>query len=180
MRERRWRYLRPYRSYSAFLRAARSIPVPEKLRAIKKVAPATLDQSPASLESGSLGAIPIIIAGVPTMWKSMAGLCALALCVSAPVAAPAEAQETGVASIHSWVKVGRKNCMLDHFHDGSGTGSTKQQAERAAIGAWTEFTAWEYGSPWGRYSIAVSKSMNCSQSSGSWSCQVQARPCRPY
>jgi hypothetical protein len=114
------------------------------------------------------------------MWKSMAGICALALCVSVPIAGPVRAQETGVASIHSWVKVGRKTCMLDHFHDGSGTGSTKKQAERAAIGAWTEFTAWEYGSPWGRYSIAVSKTMNCSQDTGSWSCHVQARPCRPF
>jgi hypothetical protein len=114
------------------------------------------------------------------MWKFVAGMCALALCVSAPITGPVQAQETGVAGIHSWVKVGRKTCMLDHFHDGSGTGSTKKQAERAAIGAWTEFTAWEYGSPWGRYSIAVSKSMECTQSAGSWSCHTQARPCRPY
>jgi len=91
------------------------------------------------------------------------------------------AQETGVAEIHSWVKVGRKTCMLDHFHDGSGTGRTKREAERAAIVAWSEFTAWEYGTPWGRYAIAASRSANCSQQSrGSWSCAVQALPCRPY
>ena len=39
--------------------------------------------------------------------------------------------------------------MLDHYHDGSGTGSSRQQAERSAIVSWSEFTAWEYGTPVG-------------------------------
>jgi hypothetical protein len=120
------------------------------------------------------------------MKMCVAGAVALAVSVWA---GPAEAQsrrsmqtqETGVAQIHSWVKVGRKTCMLDHFHDGSGTGRSKREAERAAIAAWSEFTAWEYGAPWGRYAIAESRSANCSQQSpGSWLCAVQARPCRPY
>lgn len=89
-------------------------------------------------------------------------------------------RETGIAKIHTWVKVGRKTCMLDHFHDGSGNGPTRAQAERAAIRSWTEFTAWEYGDSWGRYSVAVSKKMTCLQRSRGWSCTVEARPCRPY
>jgi hypothetical protein len=112
------------------------------------------------------------------MRSSVAGACALA--IAGLLAGNAAAQETGVASIHSWVKVGRKTCMLDHFHDGNGNGKTKAQAEKAAITSWAEFTAWEYGPPWGRYSIAVSKSMKCSQDGGMWNCHVQARPCRPY
>jgi hypothetical protein len=117
---------------------------------------------------------------------SIAGAIALALFAWAGTAQAQsrntmQAQETGVAEIHSWVKVGRKTCMLDHFHDGSGTGRTKKDAERAAIVAWSEFTAWEYGSPWGRYAIAESRSANCSQQSPSaWSCAIQARPCRLY
>jgi hypothetical protein len=91
----------------------------------------------------------------------------------------AVAQESGLAGMHTWVRVGRKTCMLDHFHDGSGSGATRSQAERAAIRAWTDFTAWEYGSHWGRYGLAVSKSMSCS-GGGGWSCSVSARPCRPY
>ena len=114
------------------------------------------------------------------MLKSAAGICALALFAFATAGSAARAQETGVASIHAWVKVGRKTCLVDHFHQGSGTGSSKQQAERDAIGAWASFTAWEYGSPWGRYSIAVSKKMNCSPGGSGWSCSVEARPCRPY
>ena len=92
----------------------------------------------------------------------------------------AQSQETGLAEIHTWVKVGRKTCMLDHFHDGNGTGPTRAKAEAAAIRAWVEFTAWEYGNPWGRYTIAASKKMTCSRESASWRCGVEARPCRPY
>lgn len=115
------------------------------------------------------------------MKKSAAGACALALLgLLAGDASAQQSAETGVAQIHSWVKVGRKTCLLDHFHSGSGTGSSRAQAEKSAIGSWSDFTAWEYGTPWGRYSNAVSKTMNCSQSGGSWSCQVDARPCRPY
>jgi hypothetical protein len=115
------------------------------------------------------------------MKKSVTGACALALAgLLAGGASAQQGGETGVAEIHSWVKVGRKTCMLDHYHDGQGTGRTKALAEKSAILSWSEFTAWEYGSPWARYSIAVSKGMECSPASGSWSCHVQARPCRPY
>lgn len=107
------------------------------------------------------------------------GACALALALLAG-GAVAQSQETGLAEIHTWVKVGRKTCMLDHFHDGSGTGPTRAVAERAAIHAWAEFTAWEYGPHWGRYSMAASKKATCSRESGSWRCAVEARPCRPY
>jgi hypothetical protein len=110
-----------------------------------------------------------------------AAMLGLALLAGEAVARPSErAQETGIAEIHSWVRVGHKTCMLDHFHDGSGTGPTRAQAERAAIRSWAEFTAWEYGTPWGRYSIAASRKATCSQEAGSWRCGVEARPCRPY
>lgn len=114
------------------------------------------------------------------MNKCVAGLCGLALLAALSGNAVAQGEETGVASIHSWVKAGRKTCMLDHYHDGSGNGPNRKAAEKAAITAWTEFTAWEYGTPWARFSNAASKSMNCSQSSGGWNCALQARPCRPY
>jgi hypothetical protein len=91
----------------------------------------------------------------------------------------ARAEETGIAEIHNWMKVGRKTCMVDHFHSGSGSGATKAQAARQAIQAWADFTAWEYGSVWGRYSISTGQRMSCDQT-GSWSCFVEARPCRPY
>ena len=102
----------------------------------------------------------------------------LALGILLAAAGMAKAEETGVAGIHSWAKMGRKTCLADHFHDGSGRGATRPQAERAAIQSWIDFTAWEYGGSWGRYSISASKKMTCSRSE-SWSCDVEARPCRP-
>ncbi len=106
----------------------------------------------------------------------------IALLAGAAVAQQSlRAQETGIAEIHSWVKVGRRTCMADHFHDGSGTGPTRAMAERAAVRSWAEFTAWEYGTPWGRYSIAASRKATCSRGeSTTWRCAVEARPCRPY
>jgi hypothetical protein len=90
-----------------------------------------------------------------------------------------QAQETGLASIHSWVAVGRKTCMETHTHDGNGTGKTKKDAEKAAIQSWESFTAWEYGSPWGRYSESVSKTVNCDKTTTSeFSCHVNSRPCK--
>jgi hypothetical protein len=114
------------------------------------------------------------------MKKGIAAACGLALLAICSGDALSQGAESGMASIHQWVKVGRMTCLLDHFHDGNGTGANRRQAEQAAIRAWVEFTAWEYGSPWGRYAIAASKKMDCSQGSGSWTCAVQARPCRPY
>jgi hypothetical protein len=94
--------------------------------------------------------------------------------------AVAEPQETGIAEIHAWVRIGHKTCMAEHFHDGSGTGPTRAAAQRAAIQSWSEFTAWEYGDPWGRYSMAANRKATCSQESSTWRCAVEARPCRRY
>ena len=95
-----------------------------------------------------------------------------------PAAVPVQAQETGLAAIHEWVRVGRKTCMASHTHDGAGTGKTKKDAERAAIQSWASFTIWEYGEPWGRWSLSESKSVNCNRTTASeFSCNVSSRPC---
>ena len=109
---------------------------------------------------------------------TLAGVIALAASLGQGV--PAQAGETGVASIHSWVKIGGKTCLVDHYHDGSGTGSSRASAQAAAIRSWAEFTTWEYGNSWGRYGLAVGKSMNCSGGGGSWSCNTSARACRGW
>lgn len=92
----------------------------------------------------------------------------------------AMADETGFAGIHSWVKVGRKTCLADHFHTQSGTGSTKKEAQRAAARAWSEFTAWEYGTSWASFRRAASRSIKCSKSDTGWSCVADARACRKF
>jgi hypothetical protein len=105
-----------------------------------------------------------------------AGVYTLASLVLPGIAAQAE--EAGLAGLHSWVRVGGRTCMADHYHDGNGTGRSRAAAQASAIRAWVDFTAWEYGSRWGSYSAAVGKSMSCSGGGGSWSCSTSARPCR--
>jgi hypothetical protein len=83
----------------------------------------------------------------------------------------------GLAGMHAWSKAGGKTCMADHFHDGQGTGATKAQAQAAAVRAWADFTAWEYGRRWARWQLSASKSESCSGSRGNISCNVSARPC---
>lgn len=112
------------------------------------------------------------------MRKALLCASALALALIAALGGNAQAQSTGLDALHDKVRVGGRVCMADHFHDGSGSGRTRAAAQRAAIAAWVDFTAWEYGNRWGSFGAAVSKSMSCSGGGGSFSCSVSARPCR--
>lgn len=104
-----------------------------------------------------------------------------AVIVADAAVVPASADETGMASIHSWVKVGKKTCLDGHFHNGNGSGANKKAAEAAAVSSWAGFTSLEYGSSWGDIRIAAQKKMGCSASAPSyWSCNLEAIPCRPY
>jgi hypothetical protein len=102
----------------------------------------------------------------------------LACLMIAAVAAPASADQTGLAAMHDMARVGGKMCMTDHTHYGSGQGANKAAAQKDAIGSWQSFTEFEYGSDWARFSKAVGKRISCSQSGSGVDCQVEARPCR--
>ncbi|MEZ5817980.1 MAG: hypothetical protein R3D44_12945 [Hyphomicrobiaceae bacterium] len=85
----------------------------------------------------------------------------------------------GLDQIHDQVRVGRKVCFRDHFHDGSSAGqSSRKAAEIEAIRVWQDFTGWEYGRAWGSFRLAESKGIKCSGGGNSWGCNVTARPCR--
>ncbi len=88
------------------------------------------------------------------------------------------ASETGFAGIHDWRKEAGKTCLVDHFHYGSGTGSTKKAALGNAIASWSSFTVLEYGSTWGRYTLAAGKVTNCGQTGGGWTSNIRARACK--
>src|SRR5262249_38635016 len=103
------------------------------------------------------------------------GLLMLALCAAQPSLAAQDGM--GLAGIHAWAKMAGKTCMADHFHDGQGSGSTKAQAQAAAVRAWADFTAWEYGRRWARWQLSASKSESCTGSRGAISCNVSSRPC---
>lgn len=94
------------------------------------------------------------------------------------LAAPAVADDSGFAYMHDLRKEGGRTCFTDHFHYGSGSGANKAVAQKAAIGSWSSFTDFEYGSDWARFSRAASKSMKCSGGTGSVDCQLEARPCK--
>jgi hypothetical protein len=96
-------------------------------------------------------------------------------------AAPALADDTGVAVIHDQRREHGRTCFTDHYHYGSSQGlSSKKAAFRAGIKSWADFTDFEYGSDWAHWSRAASKSVKCSEAGphGSWSCDISARPCR--
>lgn len=94
------------------------------------------------------------------------------------VCAPAVADDSGFAYMHDLRKEGGRTCFADHYHYGNGSGANKAAAQKAAIGSWSSFTDFEYGSDWARFSRAASKSMSCSGSSGGVDCQIEARPCK--
>ena len=94
-------------------------------------------------------------------------------------AAPSAGLAAAIANApHAARLEGGRVCYSEHAHYGSGSGNSRQAAERSAAGSWASFTDFEYGSAWANYGKAAGKNMSCSQSGGSWSCSVEARPCR--
>ncbi len=106
----------------------------------------------------------------------LAGFCGFAVVSVMPVSA----DDTGMAqSLHDVRREGRKLCIVDHWHYGSGVGATKKAAMADAVGSWQSFTALEYGTDWARFQKASSRTVSCANSGGGGvSCSIDARPCR--
>ncbi len=101
------------------------------------------------------------------------------MAVGAIGVSPVVADETGLASMHEWVKVRGATCYAEHTHYASSVGHRdKKTAMAAAVKSWAEFTAWEYGTAWANFNAANAKKADCKQSSSGWGCDVEARPCR--
>jgi hypothetical protein len=92
----------------------------------------------------------------------------------------AAADDTGLAgALHDLRREGRKVCIVEHWHYGSGTGATKKAALADATGSWQSFTAMEYGTDWARFQKANSRNVSCSNTGGGGvSCSIEGRPCR--
>ena len=115
-----------------------------------------------------------------TLLIASAGLMFAGLSLTA-LPAPADASESGMASIHSWRKVGKKTCLVAHQHAGSGSGNSLKAAQINAIEGWAGFTDFEYGSSWANFNNAVEKIMKCAPSGGGgFQCDLLATPCRPW
>ena len=105
-----------------------------------------------------------------------AALVTLCACLIQPTFA--DADDTGMASMHDWQKVGRKTCFEEHYHSGSGEGRTKREARRAAMVDWENFTAFEYGTDWARFKSAADRGIRYEKGRNGWTASVEARPCR--
>ena len=91
----------------------------------------------------------------------------------------AQASETGFVNMHNLARYGSYLCTVTHEHTGLGkVKRNKRLALRSAIRSWSEFTAWEYGSTWGKWRYARGKSVFCDGNKGQISCSVIARPCK--
>lgn len=89
------------------------------------------------------------------------------------------ADDTGMASMHAWQKVGKLTCFVEHTHYASSTGARdKKSATSQAVTNWQSFTAFEYGTVWANFNKATAKKISCNQSASGWSCDLEARPCR--
>ena len=88
------------------------------------------------------------------------------------------AQESGLAGLHEWRRVGSKTCFVDHYHDGSGSGPSQQAAVAQAVRSWTDFTVLEYGSAWGSYANSISKSVSCNRGASDFTCSISSIPCK--
>lgn len=100
--------------------------------------------------------------------------------ISCSIVYQVQADDSGLAgALHDLGKEKGKICMVDHFHNGTSFDQkSKRKALKEAIKSWEEFTAWEYGSDWGKFRRARSRGQRCNKSEKTWSCSVEARPCR--
>ncbi len=93
----------------------------------------------------------------------------------------AQADDNGFITIHDLRREGRYLCTVSHEHSGTGTSQrTKRLAIRSAARDWSSFTAWEYGTDWGRWSLARGKKISCQGARGNVTCTVVARPCKRW
>lgn len=105
----------------------------------------------------------------------------LAVLYTAPAQARGLSRDTtGLENIHTLKRVGRKLCMIDHYHYGTGDSKkSKALALKSAKRGWADFVSMEYGSAWARFSLAGSKGAKCTkQGRRGYHCSIEARPCR--
>lgn len=105
---------------------------------------------------------------------------ALAVAAAVAVAAPAVADDNGLAGVlHSLKREGKLLCQDGHFHYMTGdTMPDKKKAIASAVDNWQGFTAAEYGTDWAYFRKAANKKITCTPGSSGVSCSVEGRPCR--
>ncbi|MCF6200222.1 MAG: hypothetical protein L3J67_12685 [Hyphomicrobiaceae bacterium] len=91
----------------------------------------------------------------------------------------AGAASSGLVSLHTLKRVNNRLCMDGHFHYGAGGSPASKAAALAnAKRKWADFVILEYGTDWGRFSVATAKGATCTGSRGAYHCSVEASPCK--
>src|SRR5919206_2909201 len=107
--------------------------------------------------------------GLDMTLTKMVVAAAAAVALGTGLAGTVAAYETGLDAIHSQRREGGRVCFADHFHYGSSYNvGSRRAAELTAVRSWADLTVLEYGSSWGSYRLAASKSMRCGRGSGLW------------
>ncbi len=102
----------------------------------------------------------------------------MVVALTALAATAVRADDTGLASMHAFIKIGGKTCFDGHRHSGSGEGATKDKARAAAIKAWWEYTAGEYGSDWAHWGRSAAQKVSYGKAATGWSATVESTPCK--
>ena len=104
---------------------------------------------------------------------------AVACACATAASIPALANDTGfAASTHVLRHEGGRLCQVDHFHGGSGSGGTKGVALTYALKVYYDTTSDEYGTDWGHWDRAASKSVKYDKTADGWTASVLGRPCK--
>ncbi len=91
----------------------------------------------------------------------------------------AQAGSSGLVSLHTLKRVNNRLCMDGHFHYGADSSPVSKAAALAnAKRKWASFVVLEYGTDWGRFSLATAKGGTCTGTKGSYHCSVEASPCK--
>ena len=112
------------------------------------------------------------------MKKGLGYASALALGLVMAPGGAAIAQD-GLAGLHSWVRVGGRTCMLDHFHDGSGSGSTVAAGAAGRHPGLDRLHGLGVRQPLGQLRrVHQQENVVLGRARGNYSCSVSSRPCR--
>lgn len=79
---------------------------------------------------------------------------------------------------HALKREGGRQCIVGHFHGGTGEGGTKGVAMVMAIKTFVDTTAAEYGAAWAHWNKSADKDIKYTKTGDVWSVAIKGRPCR--
>lgn len=100
------------------------------------------------------------------------------LAASLAATLPASTFAAADTGSHALKREGGRQCIVGHFHGGTGEGGTKGVAMVMAIKTFVDTTAAEYGAAWAQWNKAADKDIKYTKAGDVWSVAIKGRPCR--